>query len=87
MLRLRSRQVRASSADRRHEVRGGEESEDRSLLRYLVGFERCLQHLQQEGLERLPLSMAYLHALSRRRFVDDAHLLGRWHRRDSQNGF
>lgn len=52
-----------------------------------MGVERRVQHLQQEGLERLPLPVAYLHALSRRRLVDDAHLLGRWDRRDSQNRF
>lgn len=91
MRSLRSREIGAR-ADRcgvggGNEIGGGEETEDRDLLRYLVGFERRLQHLQQEGPQRLPLSMADLDALSRRWFADDADLLGCWDRRDSQNRF
>lgn len=85
MPRLRSRQIGANRADdggglRRHEVGGGAEGEDRHLLRDVVGFERCLQYIQQEGAECVPVSMVDFDSVTGLWIFDDVDFMGYWHR-------
>jgi hypothetical protein len=51
-----------------------------------VGAERDLQHLQQEGAQRVPLPVAHVHALARRRLRHHARVMGHQDRRGARHG-
>lgn len=66
-------------------IGGGAEGQDRGLFRDVVGFERGVQYLQQEGAECFPLPLVDLHALACMRVSHDVGLLGHEDRRDSED--
>lgn len=92
---LRRRQIEADRIVRRRNpesrcggggpIRDGEEGEDRNLLRDVVGPKRGVQHLQQEGPERLPFPMADLDSLARLWVPHHVRLLGGQDRRAAED--
>nr|ACL53705.1 unknown [Zea mays] len=60
--------------------------QDRGVLRHVVGAERDLQHLQQEGAERVPVPVAHVDAVPRRRLRHHARVLGHQDRRGAPDG-
>lgn len=79
--------IRGERPDPKREgaIRCSAEGEDRDLLCDLVGFERRLQHLQQESPQCLPLPMAHVDALARDGFSDDVDLMGDANRRGPED--
>lgn len=68
--------IQHRAAEAQNAVGGCEEGEDRRVFCYVVGVERGVQYLQQEGFECVPVPLVDLYSVSRLWVFDYVDLLG-----------